>query len=357
MDDHQLYIRRCFMLASHGMYTTRPNPMVGSVIVHNGKIIGEGWHKMPGEPHAEVVAIQSVKDQHLLSESTLFVNLEPCSHYGRTPPCSLLIFEKKIPKVVIANTDPNPLVSGRGIQTLRAHGVMVTAGVLAEEGWDLNRHFFTFHTLKRPFIHLKWAESVDGYIAPQGYSTGKPYIISSRRSLQLAHHLRASLQAILIGSSTAYTDDPYLSTRLIDGPSPQKFVIDRRRKLPESLKIFQSGTSATRIVDIRNARQGDIGIKMNQDWSWLHQLMDELYKREIQSLQVEGGAMVIEGFIQQGLWDEAWLIKSATQLKKGIKGPIKEPLWPHLKHLRESDSDTLFIFQNSTKFPKRDTTT
>ncbi|GCD78652.1 riboflavin biosynthesis protein RibD [Thermaurantimonas aggregans] len=345
MEEHSIYMHRCFQLALHGSFTARPNPMVGAVIVHNGKIIGEGWHRQPGEPHAEVMAVRSVKDESLLTKSTLYVNLEPCSHYGRTPPCSLLILEKKIPKVVVSNLDPNPIVAGSGIRMLQSHGVEVITGVEEQKGWEVNRHFFTFHTKKRPYIHLKWAESADGLVAPVKKESTHPFVISSPQSLRLTHQLRASLQAILIGSATALSDDPSLTTRLVAGPDPQKFVIDRYRKLPDNLRIFTSSDPALRIVDENFALSGDIAVKMDSDWLWLNDLLKILYTKNIQSLQVEGGTKVLNSFIRQGLWDEAWLIKSPNPLTAGVSGPSKDSLWNYYRSNFTSGRDTVFIFK------------
>ncbi|MFN4298870.1 MAG: bifunctional diaminohydroxyphosphoribosylaminopyrimidine deaminase/5-amino-6-(5-phosphoribosylamino)uracil reductase RibD [Thermaurantimonas sp.] len=353
MDEHSIYMHRCFQLALHGIYTARPNPMVGAVIVKDGRIIGEGWHRQPGEPHAEVMAIRSVKDENLLSKSTLYVNLEPCSHYGRTPPCSLLIIEKKIPKVVISNTDPNPLVSGNGIRMLQANGVDVISGIEEDIGWELNRHFFTYHTHKRPYIHLKWAESADGFIAPESKDLAEPFVISSAQSLRLAHHLRASNQAILIGSATAAADNPSLTTRYVAGPDPLRFVIDRYRKLPDTLQLFQSETPAVRIVDKKYAQSNDIALKMDSEWGWLHDLMKILYEQYIQSLQVEGGTSVLHAFIRHKLWDEAWLIKPPTILSKGISGPDIGPLWHSFNYKFCAGQDIVFVFKNRTYSQKR----
>lgn len=345
MEEHSIYMHRCFQLALHGSFTARPNPMVGAVIVHNGKIIGEGWHRQPGEPHAEVMAVRSVKDESLLAHSTLYVNLEPCSHYGRTPPCSLLILEKKIPKVVISNLDPNPLVAGSGIKMLQNHGVEVITGVEEQKGWEVNRHFFTFHTKKRPYVHLKWAESADGFVAPVHKEGAIPFVISSPQSLRLAHQLRASLQAILIGSATALSDDPSLTTRLVAGPNPQKFVIDRFRKLPNNLKIFTSSEPAIRIVDESYALSGDIPVKMDSDWLWLHDLLKILHTYNIQSLQVEGGTQVLNAFIRHGLWDEAWLIKAPHPLQAGVPAPSKDFLWHYYKYTFAAGIDTVIVFK------------
>lgn len=344
MDEHSIYMHRCFQLALHGSHTARPNPMVGAVIVHDGKIIGEGWHRRPGEPHAEVMAVRSVKDESLLPKSTLYVNLEPCSHYGRTPPCSLLILEKRIPKVVISNLDPNPLVAGSGIVMLQSYGVEVIKGIAEDIGYELNRHFFTFHTKKRPYIHLKWAESADGFIAPDSKADNKPYVISSHHSLRIAHHLRASLQAILIGSGTAMDDNPSLTTRYIAGPDPVRFVVDRYRKLPDSLKIFQS-PKAIRIVDEKFAHSEDIALRMDDEWLWLHDFLRILYARSIQSLQVEGGQQILNAFIRQNLWDEAWLLKSPNRLFSGVRGPSKDSLWKNYSGTFTSGNDAVLVFK------------
>ncbi|GCD80867.1 bifunctional diaminohydroxyphosphoribosylaminopyrimidine deaminase/5-amino-6-(5-phosphoribosylamino)uracil reductase RibD [Schleiferia thermophila] len=345
MQEHIPYIHRCFQLAKNGEYTARPNPMVGSVIAFKGKIIGEGWHHKPGEPHAEVMAINSVADQLLLPHSTLYVNLEPCSHFGRTPPCSLLILEKGIPKVVISNTDPNPLVCGKGVQMLREHGVEVITGVESSLGYEINKHFFTFHTQKRPYVYLKWAESLDRFIAPINQPVNKPFIISSKQSLRLAHRLRAGTQSILIGSETALKDNPSLTTRLVKGPDPLKLVIDRYRKLPESLNIFRTPAPAIRIVDSRFAKEEDIAIQMDKDWNWLGALLDQLYKKGVQSLQVEGGTRVLSAFIAKNLWDEIWLIKSHTRLFDGIPAPPIDGVWSYFESSFYSDSDLVLCFK------------
>lgn len=345
MQEHTPFIYRCFQLARHGEYTARPNPMVGSVIVFQGKIIGEGWHRKPGEPHAEVMAINSVADHRLLPHSILYVNLEPCSHYGRTPPCSLLIIEKRIPKVVISNMDPNPMVSGRGVKMLRDNGVEVITDIESTIGFELNKHFFTFHIKKRPFIYLKWAETSDRFIAPISQPCGKPLVISSKQSLRLAHKLRARTQCILIGSETALKDNPSLTTRYVKGPNPIKLVIDRYRKLPDSLSIFQPPVPAIRIVDSHFARPEDISIEMDQNWNWLDSLMKNLYNMGFQSLQVEGGSQVLAAFINKNLWDEIWLIKSSSKLYNGISAPPLDSVWPYFQRSFYADSDLIFCFR------------
>ncbi|MDP4185415.1 MAG: bifunctional diaminohydroxyphosphoribosylaminopyrimidine deaminase/5-amino-6-(5-phosphoribosylamino)uracil reductase RibD, partial [Bacteroidota bacterium] len=236
----EIFMHRCLDLARLGAGVTAPNPMVGSVIVHEGKIIGEGFHQRFGEAHAEVNAINSVKDEDLLQKSTLYVNLEPCAHYGKTPPCAKLIIEKKIPRVIIGTVDPFAKVSGRGIQMLREAGIDVTVGVLSEECNQLNRRFFTFYQKKRPYIILKWAQTLDGYIdilrEPESY--GHPVWITNYLSKVSVHRLRTEETAIMIGTNTAEKDNPSLTAREWTGDSPMRIVLDRDLRLRNTLKIF-----------------------------------------------------------------------------------------------------------------------
>ena len=240
MNTHQKYINRCIQLAKNGLGTTYPNPMVGSVIVYNDEIIGEGWHQKAGESHAEVNAINSVKDKSLLSKSTIYVSLEPCSHFGKTPPCCDLIIKNNIPNVVIGTVDPFAKVAGNGIKKLLEAGKNVTIGILEDECNDLNKRFFTFHTKKRPYIILKWAESADGFIAPSSKDKKEPVWITNEISRQLVHKWRSEEQAILVGTQTVLDDNPSLTTRDWFGKNPIRIVLDQNNKISKENHIFDS---------------------------------------------------------------------------------------------------------------------
>ena len=238
MQNEEFFMQRCIELASKAMGCASPNPMVGSVIVYNNKIIGEGYHEKYGSHHAEVNAINSVKDKSLLSKSTLYVNLEPCAHFGKTPPCSDLIIQNKIPEVVIGCVDTFSEVSGKGIERMRSVGIDVKVGVLENESRELNKRFFTFHEKKRPYIILKWAESKDGFIAPKNQT--KPFWMTSSESKKLAHKWRAEEDAILIGRITAEKDNPSLTVREVEGSNPIRIVIDKDLKLSADFNLFNN---------------------------------------------------------------------------------------------------------------------
>ena len=240
MKINEKYIRRCIELARNGLGTTYPNPLVGSVIVYDGKIIGEGWHKKSGESHAEVNAVKAVKDKSLLKKATIYVSLEPCSHFGKTPPCCDLIIKNNIPNVVIGTVDPNVKVAGNGIKKLIEAGIHVTVGVLEEECNALNKRFFTFHKKKRPFIVLKWAESQDGFIAPTEKLEKKPVWITNQYSRQLVHKWRTEEQAILVGTQTAIDDNPKLNARDWSGKNPIRLVIDQNNRIEKNNHIFDN---------------------------------------------------------------------------------------------------------------------
>ena len=322
MTKDEKYIARCIQLAKNGLCNAAPNPMVGAVIVHNDTIIGEGYHIRCGEAHAEVNAIRSVKDESLLKDSTIYVSLEPCSHYGKTPPCADLIINKGIPRVVVGCQDPFALVAGRGIQKMRDAGIEVKVGVLEEECRQLIRRFITFHTEKRPFITLKWAESADGYI--DLYRTGgQPYIFSSPLSSMLVHKRRAEHSAILVGRRTALLDNPSLTVRNWHGKSPVRLVIDKNLTLPKHLSLFDGSTRTlvfTQREDTPNLFQVEfIQLDFNRDI--LPQIFEVLYQEKLQTLMVEGGSILLQSFIDSGCWDEAYIEHSSDYLKDGIKAP------------------------------------
>lgn len=322
MTKDEKYIARCIQLAKNGRSNAAPNPMVGAVIVYNDTIIGEGYHIRCGEAHAEVNAIRSVKNENLLKESTIYVSLEPCSHYGKTPPCADLIISKGIPRVVVGCMDPFSLVAGQGIQKMRNAGINVTVGILEEECRQLINHFITFHTHKRPFITLKWAESADRLIDLYR-SSGFPYIFSSPLSSMLVHKRRSEHCGILVGRKTALLDNPSLTTRSWYGKNPTRMVIDKDLTLPNHLSLFDGSNPTIVFTRLRNIpTQPNIEyISLDFEQDILPQIMETLYHKKIQSLMVEGGSMLLQSFIDAGCWDEAFIELSPDYLKKGVKAP------------------------------------
>ena len=298
--------------------------MVGSVIVHNDRIIGEGWHHKPGGPHAEVVAINSVRDKSLLQKSTLYVSLEPCSHFGKTPPCSDLIISSNIPKVVIGSIDSNQLVSGKGIDKLKTAGVDVTVGVLEAESHFLNRRFFTYHQKKRPYIILKWAQSGDGYIAPLPESRqndkAAPIWITNRYSRQLVHQWRAEEQAILIGTQTAIDDNPRLDIRNWTGENPFRLVLDRNRRISKENHIFGKSAKTILISDtVHDGENAACSIDFTADIA--PQICRIMFDEQLHSVIIEGGRQTLQTFIDADLWDEARVFTGTGRLLDGIRAP------------------------------------
>ena len=322
MTTDEKYIRRCIELASNGLCNAAPNPMVGAVIVHNGKIIGEGYHARCGEGHAEVNAIRSVKDESLLKESTIYVSLEPCSHYGKTPPCADLIISKGIPRVVVGCIDPFSQVSGRGIKKLRDAGIEVTVGVLEDECKNLIRRFVTFNTRKRPYITLKWAESADGFIDIIR-ENGSPVVLSTPITSMYVHKQRAEHKAILVGRKTALLDNPSLTTRNWYGANPLRLVIDRTLSLPSNLKLLDHTTPTLVFTEKEKAVEENLEyITLDFSKDILPQILTVLYERKIQSLLVEGGTTLLQSFIDTELWDETFVEHSAKVLGEGVKSPV-----------------------------------
>ena len=324
MTKEEKYISRCLELARNGLSTTPPNPMVGAVIVYKDRIIGEGYHVHYGQAHAEVNAICSVKEKdiHLLKEATIYVSLEPCSHYGKTPPCADLIIEKHIPHVVIGCLDPFSLVSGRGMKKLRDAGIDVKVGVLEKECRQLNRKFFTFNIYKRPYIILKWAESADKFIGKEYYKN-KPIMLSSPLTQMLVHKRRAESSAILVGRRTALIDNPSLTARAWHGKNPVRITLDKDLTLPSGIHFFDGNvptivfTSKTTTKRVPNTEF----IQLNFSSNILPQIMDILYAKKLQSLLVEGGSQLLQSFINSNLWDEAFVEESPIKLDNGIKAP------------------------------------
>ena len=323
MKTHEKYIRRCIELAKNGLGTTYPNPLVGSVIVYENKIIGEGWHKKAGEPHAEVNAVNSVKDKSLLKKATIYVSLEPCSHFGKTPPCCDLIIKNKIPNVVIGTVDPNVKVAGNGIKKLMEGGINVTVGILEDECNELNKRFFTFHEKKRPYIILKWAESQDGFIAPKEKSEKKPVWITNQYSRQLVHKWRTEEQAILVGTQTVIDDNPKLNARDWHGNNPIRVVLDQNNRIPKDSHVFDN-----KVKTILFSRSNQTIEKENGIFEYLDfeqniaiQIIESLYKHQIQTIIIEGGRQTLQTFIDANLWDEARIFVSNMTFKTGTQAP------------------------------------
>jgi diaminohydroxyphosphoribosylaminopyrimidine deaminase/5-amino-6-(5-phosphoribosylamino)uracil reductase len=297
---------------------------VGSIIVYDNKIIGEGWHQKSGESHAEVIAINAVKDKSLLAKSTIYVSLEPCSHFGKTPPCCDLIIKNKIPNVVVGTIDPNSKVAGTGIKRLIENGVNVTVGVLETECKELNKRFFTFHDKKRPYIILKWAESLDGFIAPTTKEKKEPVWISNQYSRQLVHKWRSEEQAILVGTTTVLDDNPKLDVRDWTGNNPIRIVLDRTAKISEHYFVKDQKMKTIIITEQENLTLSENCIYENAifDVQLAQKIADISYKYGIQSILIEGGSQTLQTFIDDNIWDEARVFTGNINLKNGIKAPV-----------------------------------
>jgi diaminohydroxyphosphoribosylaminopyrimidine deaminase/5-amino-6-(5-phosphoribosylamino)uracil reductase len=333
LQNHEYYIKRCLQIAKNGLGITRPNPMVGAVVVYNNKIIGEGYTSKYGDNHAEVNAIRSVKDKSLLSKSMLYVTLEPCSHYGKTPPCSDLIIKHKIPEVIIGCIDDNPEVAGKGIKKLKASGSNVIVGVLEDECKAHHKRFFTFLNKKRPYIILKWAETKDGFIAPSTKGKKEPVWITNTYSRQLVHKWRTEEQAILVGTNTVTEDNPSLTVRDWKGENPIRIVLDKVSKLRSDLNVFNDEAETVRITDKDLDFDKPIAI----------QITNILYKQNISSVIIEGGTQTLQTFINENLWDEARIFIGDIEFKTGVKAP---KLKGKLIHESKIKTDLLKIFKN-----------
>ena len=333
MNIDETYMQRCIQIAKNGSSSARPNPSVGAVIVYENSIIGEGFTSPYGGNHAEVNAINSVSDKSLLSKATLYVSLEPCSHFGKTPPCCDLVVLHKIPHVVIGALDPNPKVAGMGISRIKHSGAKVVVGILEKECIASNKHFFTFHIKKRPFIILKWAQSADGFIAPKTKSEQNPVWISNEISQQLSHKIRSEAQAILVGTTTVLDDNPTLTTRNWSGKNPTRIVIDKEYKLSKSLHIFDN--QAETIIIGKNEIDFDANIAL--------QISDFLYQKNIQSLMVEGGSQTLQTFINANCWDEAYVFDAEILLHDGTKSPTFKKAFDQQKGILNNN---LYIYHN-----------
>lgn len=346
MTIHEKYIKRCIQLAKNGLGTTYSNPLVGSVIVYNNTIIGEGWHYQSGKPHAEVNAIASVKDHSLLKDATIYVSLEPCSHFGKTPPCSDLIIEKGIRKVVIGTIDTFAKVSGAGIQNLMNAGCDVIVGVLESKCLALNKRFFTFHNKKRPYIILKWAETTDGYIAPVSTNKREPVWITNSYSRQIVHKWRAEEQAILVGSQTVIQDNPKLTIRDWAGQHPTRIVIDRSGKILKDSAVLDQSVKTIVITSEKFKKENSntlIYEVVDSQENLAKEICNILYKHNIQSAIIEGGSYTIQSFIDKNLWDEARVFKGNTTFGTGIKAPTHKG---NLISEQKIMTDTLKTYQN-----------
>jgi diaminohydroxyphosphoribosylaminopyrimidine deaminase / 5-amino-6-(5-phosphoribosylamino)uracil reductase len=332
MHPHEIYMQRCLELAMLGKGSVAPNPMVGAVLVHGERIIGEGYHEQYGQAHAEVNCIASVREQDikLINESTLYVSLEPCAHFGKTPPCADLIIKNRIPKVVIGCRDPFVQVDGKGIEKLLAAGIEVETGILENACKEMNKHFFTFHTQHRPFVLLKWAQTQDGKIANEDHSR---VLISNQFTNRLVHKWRSEVMAIIVGTNTALFDDPELTTRLWPGKSPVRLVVDMNLRLPKNLKLFNLA-QPTIVFNLHQHNlpfekffisdiEGVGYYQVTEDVSIVHQVMNALYRMNIQSVMVEGGTNLLQSFIDEDIWDEARVISNEKMvLGSGLPAPV-----------------------------------
>lgn len=319
-NNHFKYMRRCIEIASKEIGNTYPNPLVGCVIVYKNKIIGEGSHKKYGHNHAEVEAVNNVKNKSLLKDSTLYVNLEPCNHYGKTPPCSEMILENKIENVIVGSKDPNEKVNGGGIDFLINKGLNVEYGILEKECRNLNKRFYKFHESRRPYIILKWSESKDNFISPFTQNEKKEnYWISSNESKKLSHSFRKEEHSILVGVQTVIDDDPRLSTRLVSGKNPIRIILDPNGRIPKKSVLFKEEGKTIVISKHLNNKINDY-CKVISDFN-LDKILSFLYEINIQSILVEGGARTISEFLKHDLWDSIRVFKSEKNLQKGIRSP------------------------------------
>lgn len=345
--EDERYMLRCVQLAKNGLGTTYPNPMVGSVIVRKNKIIGEGWHYKSGQPHAEVMAIRSVKNRELLSAATIYVSLEPCSYTGKTPPCSDLIIENNIPRVVIGSTDPHPNVSGKGIAKLKNAGIEVHWDVCKTVCDDLNKRFFTFHKKKRPYIILKWAATMDGFIAPIKQKEGEAFWITSPLSKQLVHVWRSQEASILVGTNTAIKDNPKLDTREVYGNNPVRLTLDRDLKIPNSHQLLANDIP-TVVFTSKTKESLDNLDYIKIDWAKdiPKQMLAYCYENNLQSIIIEGGTNLLQSFIDASLWDEARVFTGNNLLHNGIVQPDLNTA-PFKKE--NSGGDLLCYYKNAEK--------
>ena len=336
MTNDEKYMQRCLQLAQNGLGTTYPNPLVGSVIVsENHEILGEGWHLKSGQPHAEVNAVLDAEkngyDGDAFAKAVLYVNLEPCSHTGKTPPCASMIVQKGFKKVVVGTLDPHDKVAGKGVALLQEAGIEVVTGILENECNELNKRFFTFHRKKRPYVILKWAETSDGFIAPETKDEQKPVWITNKHSRQLSHKLRATENAILVGTKTVVDDNPSLTCRDWSGNNPIRIILDSRNSITPNYKVMNDAA---------------LTIKLEMSSSNVDKIFEELYKNNIQSVIIEGGTTTIQSFIDVDLWDEAYqFMGTKTLFHKGLKAPKLKGNF-NIKSRLTLKNDVLKIYKN-----------
>ncbi len=349
MNIHEKYIKRCIDIGKNGLGTTAPNPMVGCVIVHDQKIVGEGYTRPYGGAHAEVNAINNVKNKSLLDQATLYVTLEPCSHFGKTPPCADAILKFKIPKVVIGTIDTHSKVGGKGVEKLKSSGCEVIVGVLEDEVKAHHKRFFTFHNKKRPYIILKWAETADGFIAPQSRDERKPVWITNRISRQLVHKWRTEEQSILVGTNTVIADNPSLTVRDWTGKNPIRIVLDKNSRLSKNAAVFDQKATTIIISDRHHARHKE---RLDYNFDFLNwdsnekfaqQICAILFNNDITSVIIEGGRQTLQTFIDENLWDEARIFTGPAKFGAGTKAP---ECAGHLISEEKIIDDTLKIYVN-----------
>ncbi len=315
------FMQRCLFLAQKGLGHTYPNPLVGCVIVHQGKIIAEGWHQKAGAPHAEAMAIANVENKALLKKSTLYVNLEPCAHFGKTPPCADLIVNHKIPKVIIATQDPHKVVAGKGIEKLTQAGCKVIVNVLHQEASFLNRRFFTYHQQKRPYVILKWAQTKDQFISPKSKTKRSVFWITETLAQQRVHQWRSEEQAILVGVQTVVEDNPQLTTRHWNGNHPLRYVVDPQGRIPKNTSLMTDALPTFILQEEANNAYPPNKTVLKTDFSNCHSLLNTLYENQIQSVIVEGGRKTLNHFLEEGVWDEIRVFENPKEIKEGIAAP------------------------------------
>jgi diaminohydroxyphosphoribosylaminopyrimidine deaminase / 5-amino-6-(5-phosphoribosylamino)uracil reductase len=347
MTEHEKHMQRCLELAINGLGNVAPNPMVGAVLVKDGQIIGEGYHQLYGSAHAEVNAVNEFlnhagSNAGELMRATLYVNLEPCNHYGKTPPCTELIIRHKIPEVVIGCADPNKRETASGIQVLKDSGCKVIEGVLQKESEELNRRFITYHIKKRPYIILKYAQSADGFLAPEKNS-GKDSWLTNEWSRKMVHKWRSEEQAIMVGTNTAESDNPRLTTRYWKGKNPLRIVIDRKLRLSPSLHIYNNEARTVVFNELKDETNGTVEFTRINFKDSLIDVLQQLHVTEVQSVIVEGGARLLQSFIERNFWDEARVFTTNKFLISGIKAPI---ITAHQISEEHIEGDVLSVFRN-----------
>ena len=351
MADHEKYMQRCLEIALNGLGNVAPNPMVGCVIVHEDKIIGEGYHQHFGEAHAEVNAVNTIRNKALLKDATIYISLEPCAHFGKTPPCTELIIEHKIPNVVIACADPFPEVSGKGIKRLKDAGCNVIVGILENEAQALNKRFFTFQKKQRPYVILKWAQTLDRFIDRKREGKNEETMdgkginwISNDLSKRLVHKWRSEEQSIMVGTNTALNDNPHLNVREWKGKNPIRIVLDRSLKLPLNINLYDQ-TIPTLVFTEKEAlsKENLQYIPIDFKTNIIPQILDELYLKKIQSVMVEGGSAILNAFIASRLWDEARVFIGNKTFGNGLEAPVIDATPVSID---EVSSDKLLIYRN-----------